>query len=493
MEHFLCISVRILDGLFHGKGDNDAPEWPPSPMRLFQALLAGSHAGCRKSRWFTDGTNNLRNAFLWLEQQDLPQIIAPRAKEMSAYRLSPPNNDGDRKERQDRLTSKDPHPHRLMSQDGDSNDGQTVHYLWAISEEDWAVSRPYAETMAREARCLMALGWGIDQVVGNGEIFTEAEVDQLPGERWRPYPNDVLEQDRLRVPIEGSLRDLEAVHESFCAQLEGGVYNPPLKPTRFDRVRYVRDTRLPRRPYVAFELPEGCAFRQESANEVAAMLRSLACRNRDDFGEQFGDDTEVYLAGHVKGENRTPPPRFSYIPLPTIRQGPTDGMIRRLLIAEPYGGDGARATWAGRRLLGQTITDKDGNERGQLLGLWRRSSRGMVRRYTGEHQAWSTVTPVALPGFDDGKLVKAEKLFLKAVQQAGISVDGITDVTLRKAPFWPGSQHPRNYRRPRYLRHLPAWHAQIEFLEPVSGPLAIGSGRHAGLGIMAGQWESNAP
>ena len=109
----------------------------------------------------------------------------------------------------------------------------------------------------------------------------------------------------------------------------------------------------------------------------------------------------------------------------------------------------------------------------------------MVRRYVGEHQIWSTVTPVVLPGFDDGKQVKAERLFLKAVRQASIPIDGITDVTLRRAPFWPGSQHPRDYRRPKYLKHLPDWHARIEFREPVSGPLAIGAGRHAGLGIMA--------
>ena len=217
------------------------------------------------------------------------------------------------------------------------------------------------------------------------------------------------------------------------------------------------------------------------------MLRSLICRkpNRDDFQDQFEDDTEVYLAGHVNGEDRTPP-RFSYLPLPTIGHQHADGMIRRLLIAEPYGGDGARARWVERRLGGQALTDTKGDQRGQLLGLWRRSSQGMVRRYAGEHRIWSSVTPVVLPGFDDGKQSKAERLFLKAVQQAGVSIDGIKDVTLRRAPFWPGSQHPRDYRRPKYLKHLPGWHARIEFREAVSGPISIGAGRHTGLGVMAG-------
>ena len=490
MEQYLCISVTFLDPLYHGKGDSERPEWPPSPMRLFQAMLAGSRAGNRKARWVTQEQSDIADAFTWLERQSPPMIVAPHAERARAsYTLFVPNNDSDEiPDRQDRLTSKYPHPHRLVSQDGDSDGGQTIHYLWAIAEKDWAASRPYAELMAGEARCLIALGWGIDQAVGNGEILTGAQADQLHGERWQSYPSDVIEHGRLRVPKEGSLRDLELVHESFCAQLEGGTYSPPMKFTGYDMVRYVRATEFPSRPYVAFELPDGCAFRQEAANEVAAMLRSLACReqNRDDFRDQFGDDTEVYLAGHVNGEDRTPP-RFSYLPLPTIGHQHADGMVRRLLIAEPYGGDGARARWSERRLGGQTLTDNKGDQRGQLLGLWRRSSRGMVRRYAGEHRVWSSVTPVILPGFDDGKLVKAERLFLKAVQQAGISVDGITDVTLRKAPFWPGSQHPRDYRRPKYLRHLPAWHAQVEFRQPVSGPLAIGAGRHTGLGVMAGR------
>ena len=488
MERYLCISATLLDPLYHGKGDGDRPEWPPSPMRLFQAMLAGSNAGSRNSRWASQDRSDLGDAFIWLERQRPPRIVAPQAgRARASHTLFVPNNDGDEIfERRDRLTSKYPHPHRLMPRDEDEDSGQTVHYIWTISEEEWTASRPYAELMAGEARCLMALGWGIDQVVGNGEILTLEQVDRLPGERWQPYSGDTLEHGRLRVPKDGSLEDLEAVHQSFCAQLESGAYNPPLKPTKFDKVRYVRTTQLPRRPYAWFELPRGCARRQETANDVAAMLRSLACRNRDDFREQFGVDTEIYLAGHVNGKRRTPP-RFSYLPLPTIGHQHADGMIRRLLITEPYGGNGVRARWAERRLSGQILTDKDGNQICQLLERQtNQASRRMERRYTGKHRIWSTVTPVVLPGFDDGKLVKAEKLFLKAMQQAGISLEGITDITLRNAPFWPGSQHPRNYHRAKYLKHFPIWHAHIEFREPVSGPIAIGSGRHAGLGVMAG-------
>ncbi len=43
MTSYLCISVTFLDPLYHGRlnGDRTA-EWPPSPLRLYQALLAGA-------------------------------------------------------------------------------------------------------------------------------------------------------------------------------------------------------------------------------------------------------------------------------------------------------------------------------------------------------------------------------------------------------------------------------------------------------------------
>lgn len=160
-------------------------------------------------------------------------------------------------------------------------------------------------------------------------------------------------------------------------------------------------------------------------------------------------------------------------------------MIRRLLIAEPFGGDGSHADWAQFRLRHTTLQDEDGAERGLLLDLWRRSSQRLVDRYVKESQIWQTVTPVILPGFDDGKHAKAEKLLFTAIKQAGLPVGAVKELTMRKAPFWPGSQHPRNYFLPQYLRGLPGWHVHLVFNEPVPGPLAIGAGRHIGLGLLA--------
>lgn len=476
MSRHLCISVTFLDPLFHGKGD-DEPEWPPSPMRLFQALLRGSRSGCREREW----SGAKEAAFRWLESRDPPRIVAPEARQAAGCTFFVPNNDSDRvPDRQDRLTSKVARPHRLIR-------GDTVHYVWPIPENA-DFYRSHAEVICEEARHLLSLGWGVDQVVGNGRILTESEFAELPGRRWRAWRSYQVGGRTWRVPVDGSLKDLEEVYKSFAHRIDGGQYRPSKKFERFDVIRYLSSTVLPPRPYAAFELPDGVAFRPESTASVAAILRSLMCReeHRHDFLQQFPDmDSKVFLAGHVNRKAHDRQPRFSYLPLPTIGHQHADGMIRRLLVAEPFGGEGTQARWAQERLRNATLRDQQGNDRGVLLDLWRPSSARVLTLYVDEARTRSTVTPVILPGFDDGKHAKAERLFLKAIAQAGIRVEAIEEFALRKAPFWPGAQHPRHYFTPEYIRHLSRWHVWVRFREPVPGPLAIGPGRHVGLGLFA--------
>jgi len=510
MTRHLCISVTLLDPLFHGKGDGDLPEWPPSPMRLFQALLAGSRAGCRNLRWNTKKAE----AFRWLERQGPPIIVAPPARPAKRYDFFVPNNDAD-KTRESQKTTKRAAPHILLEGNAPADAPVTIHYLWEIPEAEWPRAEPHATLLCREARNLVALGWGVDQAVGNGEILANGRSALLRGQRWEPWRNAPPHRPRLRLPRGGTLDDLEGAYRDFenrirvkrLGRRKAIRFTPPRRPRCFETIAYLPSTNVPPRHYAVFELPDGVAFRQEEICIVAAMLRSLVCReeNRRDFAEQFPDaNTEVYLAGHVGNTGRTPP-RFSYLPLPTIGHEHADGMIRRVMIVEPYGGDGSRARWAERRLAGQALRDNDGNARGVLMVTWRSTSTDMISRYAGENSAsreWATVTPVILPGFDSRDrrrgipparrdcATRAERLFLRAVQQAGIPQDAVESFAMRKAPYWPGSLHPDCYRRPDYLdaarnRRFPAWHVWIRFREAVPGPVSIGAGRHCGLGLFA--------
>ena len=109
----------------------------------------------------------------------------------------------------------------------------------------------------------------------------------------------------------------------------------------------------------------------------------------------------------------------------TINQIPMEKSIRflsfkRLLIAEPVGGERTHARWAQERLGNSTLMSQDGCPRGILMEPWRDTSETMIDRYTSASRWWSSVTPVFLPGFDDDKQSKAEKLFLTAARKAAL-------------------------------------------------------------------------
>jgi D-alanine transaminase len=44
MPSFFGLSIRFLAPVFHGRADGEQREWPPSPLRLFQALVAAAAA-----------------------------------------------------------------------------------------------------------------------------------------------------------------------------------------------------------------------------------------------------------------------------------------------------------------------------------------------------------------------------------------------------------------------------------------------------------------
>ena len=479
MNRFMCISVTFLDPLFHGERDGNEPEWPPSPMRLFQALVAGAHAGCRNGEW----SDAKAEAFRWLERREPPQIVTPAARPAPAYTLYVPNNDSDKKlERQAKVLR----PFRMLN-------GQSLHYLWPVREDEWsdAQARDAVAVLCQAARHLLALGWGIDLVVGNGRGLRDREAQALEGERWRPWRDGGVAEDRRRVPKQGTLDDLNRVYRSFVDSIQGKLFRPSMKPRVFDVLSYRRLTALPPRPYVAFDLrnAEGRwrAIPQTDAVLVAGWLRHQACEAARRDTHEFEGGSEVYVAGHV-GNQEVSPPRFSYLPVPTIGHPHADGMIRRVLVAEPHGSDGTHVRWARSRLVNASLVDTV--QRVQAILTLPERPKEVYPLYHSQSEAWCSVTPVALPGHDDGRQTKAERLFLKAVQQAGLPVDAVEEFTLRKAPFWPDSQHPMLYRHPQdYLKQWPLWHAHVCFKRAIPGPVSIGVGRHCGLGVFAAEGD----
>lgn len=475
MTQFFLLSIRFLKDRYHGLTDNgEKAEWPPSPFRVFQALVAGNACGLTLPE-------SIRSALRWLESLGPPDIIAPQAqpgRPMLTYVL---NNISD--SNPNSRTPKTIRPTLL-------NEDRLVQYAWkyGLSQPD---AKKYSETLKDAARHINALGWGIDLAIGHGEIVEHLPPPTESRVHYRPTATALVGGLDLRVPRRDSLMSLERAYADFLKRYEspsttklesaGAIYEP---------YRYVVGTI---RPYVAFRLvnPDGdtISIRHQLIAPLVGMIRALAnCPHVVAALGQTVSDREI--KGHPKESTSN---RVSILPLPTIRQGPTDGWIRRVILAQPHESDGALCNWLGRLFDGQGLTPLSDEDRFPHIFLERIAQRDTVLPYyTGISRVWASVTPMLLPGYDDRKehcgdhqkrLTRAEQLVRKALRQAGINVSA--QVELSRVPYWTGSLHARDYRPREKLSHYPCWHVRLTFDRPWTGPLAIGAGRHCGLGVFA--------
>jgi CRISPR-associated protein Csb2 len=486
---WLCIEVHFLAGRYHGKADDGrTAQWPPNPHRLFQALVAAGNLGIRR----TDFSDAKKGTLRWLERRPAPEIVAPHECAASALRLYVPNNDMDKvarawadgkepeKQPNELRTDKDLHSHRL---DGDA----TARFLWPIEDSEWPAAYPHAEILCGEAAHLHALGLGIDLVAARGRVLTDAEKASLPGEVWIPQ-----EGIGWRVTIAGSLDELLLRHEDQrlrlqLAQGRGGErwVAAPAPPSVYDEVLYVRRAEGGRRPVHLFSLDNGNggfhSFDPRCTMEVAGQLRHAAHQR----AKVLGLDpvfVERFVCGHGESESEKND-RFSYLPLPTLPAKGRDGRIRRVMLAEPFGSGNLAARHLARALSGAPLVDE---KMGEIVAELRSEpfQDTITNRYLRKSHQWSTVTPLVLPGRDDYRSSKAHTLVLKALAQAGYTTP-ILEIHLQHEPVFAGAEMARAYRVPAYLKSFPRTHAVITFDQEISGPVAIGGGRHIGLGIFA--------
>lgn len=469
------LSIRFLDDRYHGLTDNgEKPEWPPSPFRVFQALVAGNARG-------RELPDPIENALRWLESLAPPDIIAPQAQPGPVLLTYVLNNVSDSDP-----NSRAPKTMRPTLLNGD----RLVQYAWKVDASQTYATK-HAETLTAAARHINALGWGIDLAIGHGEIVEHLPPPTESRVQYRPAPTALIGGQDLRVPRRDSLTSLKRTYADFLKRYESpGITKLESAGAIFEPQRYVVGTV---RPNVAFRLvsPDGdtTSIRHQLIAPLVGMIRALA--NRPYVVASLGQDViDREIKGHPKESTSD---RVSILPLPTIRRGPTDGRIRRVMLAQPYESDGALCDWLGRLFDGQELTALTDEDRFPPIFLERIARRDTVLRYyTGISRVWASATPVLLPGYDDRKdhrgdhqkrLARAEQLVRKALSQAGVNVRA--HLELSRVPYWTGSLHAREYVAREKLAHYPHWHVRLTFDRPWTGPLAIGAGRHSGFGVFA--------
>ncbi|MCC7409725.1 MAG: type I-U CRISPR-associated protein Cas5/Cas6 [Phycisphaeraceae bacterium] len=524
MKPLLCISFRFIQPfpVFHGRCDGDEPEWPPSPMRAFQALLS---AACLRTRG-KPLPPEVRSALHVLEVLR-PAIVAPRAI-LSAIgrRAYVPHNQNDlvftalqrgmeqsseayRKLNGSVRTEKNFRPHRIETP---VEELPTIHYLYPLDATN-ADPKELLIAIRPSVRSIHCLGWGIDQVVADAAL-ADSPSKQPTGESWTPTP---CGGRRLRVHRSGSLDALVARYDKFLSRLVKGEWTPVPPLTTFDVVSYHRDTDPLPRPFAAFSLlkPDGEGFQPfdsvRYATVVAGMVRhalARAAQEQQPFNWGEEDITSIIHGHNPKGgpaRLAADAKRFAYLPLPSIEkrsaEGPPRhvGMIRRVIVAgEP--GMGPEIDWVQRALSGAVLIDEQTGEiKAMLISI--PASDPNVRRYIGPSSVWTTVTPVILPGFDDHRADKIERLIRKSLLHAGLPPEVVkpTELDWRGVGYMPGLDLASRYRRPRNASEAPVRHVKIRFVDPdgeplsLQGPLSLGSGRYRGLGLFAACPDGRTP
>ena len=503
MSKLLCVTIRFLDPepTFNGKRDGGEPEWPPSPLRLFQALVDAA-----ASRWRIAAYAGFAKSGLeWLQQLNPPLVIAPKHYVGVPFRIAVPNNDLDvwagpvakgntpKKQPNELKTMKTVTPCRICTR---SVEGAAVRYVWTLSEADVAEYHKHHNAFAAAAQSITHLGWGVDMVAGNAEIVSETDIAALDGEHWKPDSMGT----NLRVPAPGTLNALMAKQNAFLHRLSHNGFKPvPTLPiSAFRVVGYRRANEPIAPPYAVFELrnDDGSLFgyRQDRLIHIAGMVRhlSIEAMRRSAPAGVPADWVETYVAGHRDPESQEHR-QFSYLPLPSIGHRHADPSVRRLMIVAPLG-DGFLLEHLAKRLDGQQLKPTSETELNNPPTLVRVRYDKVAGYYTKPANSWASVTPVILPGHDDHKPDKTRKLIEKALRQAG--VEQSCEYEWSAFSLFPKSlsahkydRHKRltGYIRPDHLLNQTAVHLKLRFSNDlqVSGPLVVGAGRHCGFGLFA--------
>jgi CRISPR-associated protein Csb2 len=535
MSQHLCITIRFHDGLFHGRRDGGEPEWPPSPLRVFQALVAAAAAQTNERNSLVQAGPMLR----WLEAQPAPLIATPSARRGEKYRLYVPDNVGDLVARSwrkgnpgsiaDYRSEKDVQPMRLEGEDA-------VHYLWPLAEGDTglATHRPLLEKCVR---AITHLGWGVDMVVADATILSAEDAEKLPGGRWQPMEGD--SRNALRVPLAGTLDDLNKRYAAFLSRARPEGFHPVPPLSRFRLVSYLKGTEPPALPFAAFTFltPSADGMRAfdlvRNGMRVAGMMRHAAGEESVAAALGWPDEkARQMIHGHAEPEGAahqpTNGPRFAFIPVPSIEpRGKGRALVvagaRRALLLGVRGASRDDVQQLARLLAGQPLMPEGGDKPAAILARLP-DADAMVSRYTGEATTWATVTPVVLPGYDDPRNLRraltpnedatTEPLDTERQKRLLSTLDRRTDFLLRKAirqagfpaelaehaeidwsgsGFWSGTDLASRYAIPATLRRFRRLHVRISWRErsgiavPIHGPLCIGSGRFVGLGLFAPQ------
>lgn len=475
----LVLTVTLLGGTFRATGADDSAltglpgegEWPPSPARLFSALVAADGTGPRLR--VTDGSE-----LLLLERAVAPLIIADPPDQVLRSHLverfvvrDMPHVDVDNKTRMtsavQEYPGRLPHPPvrpgtRLAPRN------HSVVYVW----RDVTLGQDTLRSLELRAARVPYLGCADSPV----QVSVSEELPEERGATWVPEPTGTM---ALAVPYDGFLGALDDAFSRFCS---GEQVRRATVPTRYQGYRPPGSAPelVPRKLVVWVRFESSL-----SGRHLLAVTETLRGAVLERYTQEIGGDRDnvpPYISGH--GFPGPGYQQIEFLALPDAGFAHARGRLHGAAIVLPpqAGPDVAEtlraALWRVRRLVRPGVFDiavtLHGGEQAPIASS--------PATWTGPSRLWTSVTPVVHERYQRGG------------PDLGAVASWCRHAGILEIPLWartplnpivPGALAlpPQQVHRSGRER-LPYSHLEILFDHPLTGPVALGQARQFGFGLM---------
>lgn len=448
-ENLATLGSRGDDGLM------DPGEWPPSPARVFSALVAadGTRSRCR----VTDGSE-----LVALESASPPTILASPYGDVLRSGMCPRYVVID--ETKKKTVQDYPARTAAVVQPGTrvSPRESVILYRWS----DFTPTQEHLAALRARAARIGYLGCADTPV--RVRVRSSDGGDHPGLRKWRPAADGEVS---LPVPYAGLLDSLDAAYDALAAGKPGSRSWIPTErafytthPSEFEQaptVVWLRfDHPLPGRRIVS----------------VTQALRDLVLR-------AFGDDNAPHVI-HGHGEASEGYEQARFLALPEVGYPHARGRIRGAAAWLPPDTDAGIIQVVRAALRGQQDL-----YRGKVFRVRMEQFDGTVRpwsstppRWVGPARRWASAFPVVFERFAKGEPTRQDVLSMcrHALLPEPVSW------RFSRVPLIAGGVDlaPHEVFRPGKAR-AQYQHLEVHFAEPVRGPLTIGRGRQLGLGLMA--------
>lgn len=452
------VGIQVTyQGLYHGSrsSNRDQIQWPPSPDRLNQAIVASHYT--RQAGSFEEDPAG-REALLAFEKMPLPDIIFSGGSE-STLMTYVPNNDGD--------TLGDDRNQRAMVTFNPIH--PSVYYIWNDQDID--------QHWGAIGKILSYFSY-----LGSAKSFARAklilEMPQLP-DGYTTITPDENGSISTSIYYDGRLGDLDIQHKTGrMARRIMARYSKVEPPSKTHPGLF--------KSFFTYKI-EGNRLLSVLSAEIANSFRSSLM--------QLASLDGVKLSCLLAKDNRSN--HLAYVPLIYAGSDWSDGLISGCGVGVPHDITVDEEMILGRLLNRLTSISLRGESRSvaQTTAKADRSFTLTPSRWSRPSRSWATVTPMEFRWpkgrLNDLSLSRDQLIDLgNQVRQfcEWSSLPTPTQIDFDPQPWFRGSTLAQKFISSNHLKGRQSGymsHVKLMFDSPVRGPLVLGRGANFGIGVFS--------